>query len=75
MPTKSIEKVLREHSDSLMALPGVLGTAEGRCRGKPCITVMVERKTTDLEKKIPSELEGYQVEIVETGSFRALDDR
>ena len=31
MPTKSIEEVLKAHTDALMAIPGVVGTAQSLC--------------------------------------------
>ena len=73
MQKKTIQTVLKEHTDSLMALPGVLGTGLGECSGKPCIKVFVVKKTPDLIKQIPSTLEGHPVEVQETGQFRALD--
>jgi hypothetical protein len=72
---KSIEAVQNEHTDALMSIPGVVGTAIGDCDGKPCIKVLVSKKTPELLKKIPSELEGYQVQIDESGEFRRLDPR
>ena len=33
MQKKPIEDVLKEHTDSLMSLPGVVGTAQGECSG------------------------------------------
>ncbi len=73
MPEKTIETVLKEHTDSLMALPGVVGTAIGECAGKPCIKVYVEKKTPELLKQIPSAIDGYTVAVQETGEIRALD--
>ena len=73
MQQKKIETVLKEHTDSLMALPGVVGTAIGECAGKPCIKVYVEKKTPELLKQIPSAIEGYTVAVQETGEIRALD--
>ena len=73
MQEKSIEAVLTEHTSTLMALPGVVGTAQGSCSGKPCIKVYVAEKTPELLKQIPSSLEGYPVEVQETGEIRALD--
>ena len=73
MPEKTIESVLKEHTDTLMSLPGVVGTAQGECAGKPCIKVFVAKKTSDLLKQIPSTIEGYKVEVQETGEIRALD--
>ncbi len=75
MPQKTITAVLKERTPSLMALPGVVGTAEGRCDGKPCIKVYVKEKTPDLLKRIPTEIEGYPVTIEETGEIRPLSSR
>jgi len=73
MSEKTIEAVLKEHTDKLMSLPGVVGTAQGECAGKPCIKVFVAKKTSDLLKQIPATLEGYAVEIQVTGEIKALD--
>ena len=73
MPTKMIEAVLKEHSGALMSLPGVVGTGEGRCAGQPCIKVFVVKKTPELTHRIPTEIEGYTVQVDETGAIRARD--
>ena len=73
MQQKTIQAVLKENTDKLMALPGVVGTGLGECSGKPCIKVFVMKKTPELLKQIPSTLEGYTVAVEETGAFRALD--
>ena len=72
MQQRPIEMVLKEHTDSLMSLPGVVGTAQGECEGKPCIKVLVAAKTFALVQQIPSAIEGYEVEVVETGEIRPL---
>ena len=72
MPEKSIELVLKEHTDTLMALPGVVGTAQGLCNKKPCIKIYVAQMTSELERKIPKQIEGYMVDVEVTGEFRAL---
>jgi hypothetical protein len=72
MTQKTMERVLKEHTNELMSVPGVVGTAQGLCNDKPCIKVYVIEKTPDLGKKIPDFLEGYPVMIEETGEFRAL---
>jgi hypothetical protein len=69
----SVAQVLARHTERLMALPGVVGTAESTCGGRPCILVLVARKTPELEHLIPAELEGIPVEVRETGPIRALD--
>ena len=55
-----------------MALPGVVGTAQGEQDGKPCIMVLVVELTDDLRAQIPNELDGYTIVISETGEIRAL---
>lgn len=72
MQPKTIETVIKEHSESLMALPGVVGVAQGLCGARPCIKVFVDEKTPELEKRIPTQIEGYSVEMEETGRIRAL---
>ncbi len=73
MPTKPIQQVQEEHTDHLMSLPGVVGTAIGESQGKPCIKVFVTQKTAEIEKGVPKSLEGYPVVIEETGEFKALE--
>ncbi len=73
VPGKTIEAVLKQHTDSLMSLSGVVGTAQGECAGKPCIRVFVVKKSADLLKQIPTVIEGYAVEVQETGEIRAVD--
>ena len=75
MPEKTITQVLTEHTDNLMSLPGVVGAGQGECSGKPCIKVFVVKKTSDLLRRIPSAIEGYTVEVQESGEIKALDPR
>lgn len=72
MVQKRIEEVLKEHTNRLMSIPGVVGTAQSVCEGQPCIKVFVSKKTEKLERKIPKTLEGYPVVIQKTGKFKAL---
>jgi len=73
MPRRPMADVLAAHAPRLMALPGVVGTYEGATRaGAPCIRVMVVKATPALRDSIPSELEGWPVEIEESGEIRPL---
>ena len=72
MQEKTIEAVLKEHTDSLMALPGVVGTGQGQRDGEACIRVFVVKRTPALLQQIPSALDGYPVVVDETGVIRAL---
>ena len=71
MPEKSIGQVLSEHTDSLLSLPGVVGAGQGVCEEKPCIRVFVASSTPELLRQIPSTIDGYAVDVQETGEFRA----
>jgi len=73
MTKKSIEQVLKEHTPHLMSIPGVTGTAQGELNGKPCIKVYVVKETEELKKQIPKEIEGYSVEIQESGVIKPLN--
>src|SRR5574341_1271992 len=68
--TRSIEDVLAAHTDSLMALPGVVGTAIGLCDGERCIKVLVADSSSDTKSRIPARLEGYRVVVEVTGTIR-----
>jgi hypothetical protein len=72
MAIKTIDEVLKEHTKSLMSIPGVVGTGQGLFKGKPCIKVFIIKKTPDLDQKIPKSIEGYRVEIEEIGEIKAL---
>lgn len=63
----SITTVLASHTDSLMAIPGVVGVGEGDKDGRPTVYVMVERRTAELDAAIPDSLGGYEVDVRETG--------
>jgi len=65
--------VLKEHTDSLMSLPGVVGTGEWECSGQHCIRVFVVKETPELLNEFPNAIEGYLVTVQETGEFKALD--
>jgi len=72
MGESAIEQVLEDHTDHLMSLPGVVGTAIGECDGKACVKVYVVEKNPELLNKIPPTLEGFPVVVEETGEIRAL---
>lgn len=71
MPEKSIEAVLAAHNDSLMAIPGVVGTAIGRCDGVPCIRVFMRDSAAATRARLADRLDGYTVRVEVTGTFHA----
>jgi hypothetical protein len=64
---RTIEEVLAAHTDSLMAVPGVVGTAIGLCDQKPCILVLLADSGAVKRGLIPQQLEGYRVRADVTG--------
>jgi hypothetical protein len=69
----TIAEVLRIHTDSLMALPGVQGVGQGELDGKPTVQVLIAESTAELRQRLPREIEGYRVQVVETGEIRPQD--
>ena len=70
---RDINLVLKEHTEELMAIQGVVGVFVNETPGKPAsINVMVTKKTAELEKKIPPRIEGHPVIIDETGEIKPL---
>ena len=72
MSSRPIADVLAEHTPRLMAIPGVVGTAEGSDEGKPCILIFALNDSPELRASIPSHLEGYPVKIQVTGEIVPL---
>lgn len=68
--SRSIDQVLAAHTDSLMALPGVVGTAIALCDGEPCIKVLLADSTAATRSRVPARLDGYRVVTEVSGSFR-----
>ena len=68
--TRSIDEVLADHTDSLMAIPGVVGTAIGLCDGERCIKVLLADSNPETKRRIPARLESYRVVVEVTGTIR-----
>jgi hypothetical protein len=72
-PVTPIADTIVRHAPELMKIPGVVGVYEGETRRHvPCIRIMVERRTPELEHRLPRRLEGHPVEIDETGVIRPM---
>ncbi|HJW74712.1 MAG TPA: hypothetical protein VJ787_03440 [Thermoleophilia bacterium] len=72
MPNETVRRVLERHAQEIVALPGVVGVAEGETDGGPCITVYVAEKSAEVVGRIPPDLEGWPVVVRESGEFRGL---
>ena len=56
-----------------MAVPGVVGVAEGKYKGKPCIRVFVIDRNPELLRQVPDNIEGFPLQVEESGEFHALE--
>lgn len=65
---KDINAVLASHRDSLMALPGVVGTAISLCDGERCIKVLITDRS--VRSKVPERLDGFRVVTEVTGTIK-----
>ncbi|MFC1765075.1 hypothetical protein ACFL6U_23765 [Planctomycetota bacterium] len=73
MSEKTVEQVQETHTDTWMAIPGVIGTAVGESDDRPCILILTSVPREQIEEQIPANVEGYPVVIQYTGEVRALD--
>ncbi len=69
---RPIPEVLQAHTPGLMAIPGVVGTAQGETGGTPAILVLVSHRNAEIDARVPRELEGYPVEVRVVGEVRKL---
>jgi hypothetical protein len=58
---------------TVMALPGVVGTAVGLCDGAPCIQILIATSDSALMAQLPEGYRGFQVDVRVVGDIRAQD--
>jgi hypothetical protein len=73
----ALGQVIATHSERLMAIDGVTGLAVGLLPDgrTPCVKILVEKLTEQLETRLPATLEGHPVVIETSGEIRPLDGR
>ncbi len=71
---QTIAEAQAQLTELLISLPGVQGTGIGEYEGRPCINVMVVRKTQDLLDRIPTTYERFPVVVIETGELRIHEE-
>lgn len=77
MPDTSIaaaQAAQEELTPTLMALPGVVGTAVALCDDVPCIKVYLAQEDEELLAQIPDTYRGFKVDIEISGEFEARND-
>ncbi len=73
MPDSAIIAAQEELTKTVMALPGVTGTAVGLCDDSVCIKVYLARRDETLMEQIPETFLGFKVDVEVTGEFRPLE--
>lgn len=75
MEENAIAEVKTRHETELLALPNVTGVAIGERAGKPVIKVFVTEKLPQEalapEERVPTSLEGYDVDVDAIGFVEA----
>ena len=67
----TINEVKSKYESSIMKIEGVVSVGIGQGRNnKPAIIIGLQEKNKDTLDLLPSELEGYQVEIKILGTIR-----
>jgi hypothetical protein len=73
VPTRDINLVMTDHTKELMAIPGVTGVAIGQLdNGTPCILVLVEKESVEIDQKVPKRLEGHPTKIMVSGKIEPM---
>ena len=68
VPKRPIEEILEENRDWILAIPGVqLVELDLLNTRGPCLRIEVEHANFEVEERIPREIDGWKLEIVEVG--------
>lgn len=70
---KKIEKAQEQLEKKLFAIDDVTSISIGEKGGKPKLKVGVKKLDKRIRNLIPKQVQGYNVEIEETGELKALD--
>ncbi len=74
VPVLDINEVMKNHTQELMAIEGVVGVAIGELEDHtPCILVMIVKETDEIKAKIPNMLDGHPVSLLVSGEIRPMD--
>ncbi|MFN2370183.1 MAG: hypothetical protein ABR506_03400 [Candidatus Krumholzibacteriia bacterium] len=66
--------VVDAHAPRLIAIPGVAAVAVGALdSGEPCVRIYVVELTDALRAQLPATLDGWPVDVEESGEIRPLE--
>jgi len=72
MPRTPLATVLQQHTDQLMAIPGVAGLVQGTWEDQLCLNIFIEDHVPQLVAALPDSLEGYPVVIIPVGPLNTF---
>lgn len=64
----TLDEAVQKHTLTWMQIDAVIGAGKGEKNGKPCIHILVRKKTQSLINTLPTSIEGYRVILKEIGS-------
>jgi hypothetical protein len=67
----TIAEVLRDHTEEVMRIPGVIGTGEGSEGGQRVFVVFVSQRTPEIDRQLPHRIGGYPVIVRVVGEVSA----
>ena len=73
MSDTSVIEAQEALTQTVLELPGVVGTAVGLCEGAPCIQVLVATADSNLLARLPERYRGFPVDVRVVGEIRAQD--
>jgi hypothetical protein len=68
----AVAEVKQRHEARLMKMRGVVGVGIGQKDGREVIRIYVEKENPKILSRIPHALDDIPVEVVVSGTFRAL---
>jgi len=72
---RPLAAVLRDYTPGLLRIRGVVGTGEGRDRGRQVLLVLVRSDSARIARRLPRTIEGYAVRVRVVGAVRANPGR
>lgn len=71
-----LARVIAEHAEAWLAIPGVEGAAVGLLEDgrTPCVQILVERRSDALRARLPESVDGHPVVLIESGGLEPLDE-
>ena len=72
MSSNTIHEVKKQHTQELMAIEGVQSVGIGNnAQGQVAIIIGLDKSRPEIQAKLPTELDGYPVEVRIIGSIEA----